>query len=92
MPTSISGLSVVGDLLKSDGRLVEVFQAHGGTDLLVSMSSCSRGPLKQHVAETLNAVSKGKKRKHVAFIGQISHPKPKYTMYVPIEHKSRKRM
>ena len=51
---------MVQSLLKSDDRLKELFQRHGGTQLLMAMTSCSTGALKEEVTDTLKVISKSK--------------------------------
>lgn len=53
------GLIIVRLLVASDNRLKQLFNRHGGPQLLLSMVQYTSGLLKQEVSATLKSVSKG---------------------------------
>ena len=53
------GLIIVRLLVKSDNRLKQLFNRHGGPALLIAMAQYTKGLLKQEVSTTLKTVSKG---------------------------------
>ncbi|XP_053397755.1 uncharacterized protein LOC128556479 [Mercenaria mercenaria] len=54
----IIGLIIVRILVNSDTRLRQLFNRHGGPQLLLSMAQYTKGLLKQEVTTTLTTVSK----------------------------------
>ncbi|KAH3725429.1 hypothetical protein DPMN_051262, partial [Dreissena polymorpha] len=59
----IMGLIIVRLLVGSDHRLKQLFNRHGGPQLLLSMAQYTKGLLKQEVANTLKSISKVEKIK-----------------------------
>ena len=57
---NVSGLIIVRLLVKSDSRLKQLFNRHGGPPLLIAMAQYTKGLLKQEVSTTLKTVSKGR--------------------------------
>ncbi|XP_052808503.1 uncharacterized protein LOC128237211 isoform X2 [Mya arenaria] len=57
----IIGLIIVRLLVMSDHRLRQLFNRHGGPQLLLSMAQYTQGLLKQEVSHTLHAISKVEK-------------------------------
>ena len=54
----ISGLIVSRLLISSDYRLRQLFNRHGGSELLMAMTSYTTGALRKEAAATLLAVTK----------------------------------